>query len=294
MPDVVIVGSIGIDAIKTPFGTAKDILGGSAIYASFAASFSASAGVISVKGNDLADSELEFLRKRNVDLRGVQSKGKNFRWSGEYEYDMNEAKTISTELNSISGFTPVIPEEYKKAKYLFLANIDPAIQIEAMEAMEAPKLVVLDTMNLWISTKKELLLKVIKKTNILILNESEARQLFKTPNIVKAAKYALSLGPWAVIIKKGEDGALLFTEKEVFSCPGYPLENVVDPTGCGDSFGGAFIGNYSKTKNLRKAIVYAAIIASFNAEGFGLSNLQKISKTDIKNRLAEMQKIRKF
>ncbi len=207
---------------------------------------------------------------------------------------MNEAKTLKTELNSLANFSPEIPDSYKKAKYIFLANIDPEIQIEVMDSMENPELIVMDTMNLWIEIKKDKLIEAIKKANILILNDGEARALFKTPNLVKAAKQALALGPKAVIIKKGEHGSLLFTNEEHFNCPGYPLENAIDPTGCGDSFGGSFIGYYSKTKNLRKAMVYASVIASFNAEGFGLNNLKKISKEDIEKRYNEMIALREF
>jgi ribokinase len=294
MTDIIIVGTIGIDTLKTPFGTAPDVLGGSSIYAAYAASFFGNPGIISIKGEDLTDAQLEFMKKRNIDFKGVVTQGKNFRWSGEYKYDMNEAKTLTTELNSLAGFSPVIPEEYTKAKYLFLGNIDPEVQMKVIDSMEAPELILLDTMNFWISSKKEKLIETIKKCDILIMNEGEARQLFDTPNLVKAAKQALKLGINALIIKKGEHGSLLFRNNEYFSCPGYPLENVIDPTGCGDTFGGAFIGYYSKTKDMRKAMVYASVIASFNAEGFGLENLRKISMHDVEKRYKEILEFCKF
>lgn len=294
MTDIIILGTIGLDTLKTPFGSRQEILGGSAVYAAYAASFFNNVGIISVRGTDMPETRLDFLKSRGVSLEGIRIHGKNFRWSGEYEYDMNEAKTISTELNSLAGFKPSIPETYKKAKYLFLANIDPDIQMQVIDAMESPELIVLDTMNFWIEHKKAKLLEAIKKSNILILNEGEARELFKTPNLIKAGRLSLSLGLDAVIIKKGEHGSLLFTGKEHFNCPTYPLEDVIDPTGCGDSFGGAFIGYLSKHTNLRKSMVHASVIASFNAEGFGLENLRKVSQKDIEKRYKEMIALREF
>ena len=294
MEDIIILGTIGIDTLKTPFGEAEDELGGSGIYASFAASFFSKPKLVSIKGEDLSDSELNFLKERGVDLKGIETKGKNFRWKGEYVYDMNEAKTLDTELNSLADFNPSLPDDYKKAKYLFLANVDPDIQIKVIDEMEDPELIVIDTMNFWIENKKDKLLVAIKKSDILILNDGEARQLFDTPNLIKAGKDALNLGLKAVIIKKGEHGSLLFTEDSFFNCPGYPLEQVIDPTGCGDSFGGSFIAHYSSNKDLRKAMVYGSVVASFNAEGFGLSNTKKITKDDIKERYLEMSKLREF
>ena len=294
MTDIVILGTIGLDTLKTPFGKVEDVLGGSAIYASYAASFFAPTGIISIKGTDLKETELDFLKRRNVSMEGIKTEGKNFRWSGEYKFDMNEAKTLNTELNSLADFNPEIPESYKKAKYLFLANVDPEIQMKVIDSMDNPELIVVDTMNFWIENKKDKLIEVIKKSNILILNDGEARELFDTPNLVKAGKRALSLGIEAVIIKKGEHGSLLFTKDEHFNCPGYPLESVIDPTGCGDSFGGSFIGYYSKEKNLRKAMVYASVIASFNAEGFGLDSIKKVSMEDIENRFKEIVTLREF
>ncbi|MBR9699312.1 sugar kinase [Candidatus Woesearchaeota archaeon] len=292
--DLVIVGSIGIDDIKTPFGEKKDILGGSAVYASYAASFFAQPGMVSIKGTDLADEELEFLKKKEISLEGISTKGKNFRWSGSYEFDMNEAKTLKTEINSLADFDPTVPDSYKDAKYIFLANTDPDVQIKVIEEMKNPELIVLDTMNFWIESKKEKLLEAIKKSHVLIFNEGEAKQLFDTPNLIKAGKEALKLGLKAVIIKKGEHGSLLFEEKGLFNCPGYPLEELKDPTGCGDTFGGAFIGYYAKAKDIRKAMVYGSVLASFNAEDFGLNNLRKITQKDIDERFEEMKSLRSF
>ncbi|MBD3163930.1 sugar kinase [Candidatus Woesearchaeota archaeon] len=294
MVDIAVLGTIGLDTLKTPFGKVADTLGGSAVYAAYAASFFAKPGIISVKGSDLSENRLDFLKEKGISLEGVKTEGKNFRWSGEYEFDMNEAKTLKTELNSLENFNPKVPESYKKAKYLFLANVDPEIQLKTINSMNSPELIIMDTMNLWIENKKKELLETVKKSDILILNDAEARQLFETPNLVKAGKKGLSIGPEAVIIKKGEHGSLLFTDSSVFSCPGYPLENLVDPTGCGDSFGGALIGHYSKTGNIRKAMVYGAVIASFNAEDFGLNSLKKVTEENIEERFKELAALSKF
>ena len=292
MSRVVILGTIGIDSLETPFGKQDNVIGGSAVYAAYAASFFSPAAIISVKGEDLPAKELDFLKKRDVSLDGVKSEGKNFRWVGKYEYDMNEAKTLNTELNSLANFNPDVPLQYKDAKFIFLGNMDPDIQMKVLNSIRKPELVVLDTMNFWIQHKKEVLLAAIRNIHILIFNEAEARQLFGTPSIVKAAREALKLGPEAVVIKKGEHGSLLFTKEEHFNCPGYPLENVVDPTGCGDSFGGAFIGYYAKTGKIRKAMVYGSVIASFNAEGFGLSSVKKVTMDDIERRFREIVNFR--
>jgi len=299
MIDVAIVGSVALDTVKTPFGKAKEVLGGAATYASFAASFFSRPGVVAVIGEDFPQEHLDLLESRNIDVKGLKKEGKTFRWEGYYEYDMNEAKTVKTELNSFENFKPEIPQAYKKSKYVFLANINPELQLNVLEQVSNPELIMLDTMNLWIETKKRQLLEVIKKVNVLLLNDSEARQLFETPNLVKAAAAALKLGPEHVIIKKGEHGALLFTDNSHFSAPGYPLEVIKDPTGCGDSFAGALIGYLAKTGdnsegNIRKAIIYGSVMASFNAEDFSLNRLKKLSNEDIEVRYKEFEQMRKF
>jgi len=299
MVDLIIVGTMALDAIETPFGKVDNALGGSATYAAYAASFFSKPGIISIIGKDFPKTHIEELKKRNINLEGVKKEGKTFRWDGYYEFDMNEAKTLRTDLNALKTFKPKIPEKYKNAKYLFLANIDPPIQLEIINGIKNPKLILTDTMNFWIEHKKDDLIKVIKKTDILLLNDSEVRQLFNTINLVQAANKALKLGPKAVIIKKGEHGALLFTKEKHFNAPGYPLENIKDPTGCGDTFGGALIGYLAKTKNkeesnIRKAIIYASVLASHNAEDFSLERLKKINQEDIEKRFNEMKKIREF
>jgi ribokinase len=298
MVDVVIVGTMALDAIETPFGKVNDVLGGSATYAAYAASFFSQPGVVSVIGEDFPERYIDELKKRRIDLEGVKKEGKTFRWNGFYEFDMNEAKTLRTELNSLETFKPEVPEKYKHAKYLFLANIDPALQLEVANKIKT-ELILTDTMNFWIEHKKDDLLEIIRKTNILLLNDGEARQLFSTTNLIKAANKALRLGPEAVIIKKGEHGALLFTDSKHFNAPGYPLENIKDPTGCGDTFGGALVGYLAKTgnkeeSNIRKAIVYASVLASHNAEDFGLERLKRTKQEDIEKRFREFREIREF
>ncbi len=299
MVDVVIVGSVALDTVETPFGKVEDALGGAATYAGFAASFFSKPGVVAVVGNDFPVKHLELLKNAGVDISGIKVEGQSFRWKGFYEYDMNEAKTLSTELGSFQDFRPVLPESYKKAKYVFLANIDPELQLNVLSQIENPKLTVMDTMNYWINTKNEKLLQVMKKIDVLLLNDSEARQLFNTPNLVVAANKALQLGPKHVIIKKGEHGALMFSTKSHFSAPGYPLEIIRDPTGSGDSFAGAMIGYLAKTDdtsepNIRKAVVYGSVVASFNAEDFSLDRLRRISKEDIEKRYKEFDEMRRF
>ena len=299
MIDLVIAGSVALDTVKTPFGKAEEALGGAATYASFAASFFSKPGIVAVVGSDFPKKHLELLKSRGVDLKGLAVEGSTFRWEGYYEYDMNEAKTVRTELGSFADFRPKLPEEYKEAKYVFLANIDPELQLDVLNQIKKPKLTVMDTMNYWIESKKGILLEVIKKADVLMLNESEARQLFKTPNLVNAAGEALKLGPKYVIIKKGEHGALMFTDSTHFNAPGYPLENVKDPTGSGDSFAGAFIGYLAKTDDtseasIRKAIIYGSAVASFNAEDFSLNKLKAITMDDIEKRYREFEEIRNF
>lgn len=299
MPRVIIVGTIGLDDVKTPFGEHKELLGGSGVYASFAASFFTKVGLVSIAGEDFPYHHKEMLAKRNIDISGIEFKGNTFRWTGEYEYDMNEAKTLKTELNSLAHFKAQLPEHFKGNKYVFLANIDPELQLKVIEQIKEPKLVVMDTMNYWINTKKEKLIEVIKKVDILLLNDGEARQLFNTVNLLNAAKQALKLGPKYVIIKKGEHGALLFTDDTHFNAPGYPLEILKDPTGCGDSFAGAMIGWLAKTNkiseaNIRKAIIYGSVIASFNAEDFSLERQKRLTIEEIEQRYEEFEKIRAF
>lgn len=301
MARLVIVGSVALDTVKTPFGQVKDALGGAATYSSFAASFFAKPSIVGVVGSDFPKQHLQLLQQRGIDTSGVavDKGGKTFRWEGYYEYDMNEAKTVKTELGVFARFKPQLPQSYRDAEYVFLANIDPELQLEVLNHVKKPKLVLLDTMNYWINNKKRELLEVARKADVLLLNDSEARQLFETPNLVKAAAAALKLGLKHIIIKKGEDGALLFGNGSHFSAPSYPLEAIKDPTGCGDSFAGALIGylaskNRGSESDLRKAIIYGSVVASFNAEDFSLERMKRLTEADIEKRYKEFERIREF
>jgi len=299
MVDPVIIGTVALDSLETPFGKVKDALGGSASYASIAASFFSKPGILSIVGKDFPKQHIRYLNERGIDTKGIILGDKTFRWRGFYEFDMNEAKTLRTELNALESYKVEVPESYKEAKYIFLANIDPELQLDVINSIKKPKLIVMDTMNFWIEHKREQLLKTIDKADILILNDGEARQLFDTPNLVKAANSALKLHTNVVIIKKGEHGALLFTDNKHFNAPGYPLENIKDPTGCGDCFGGGLTGYLTKTQdlseaNLRKAVVYGSVIASFNAEDFSIGRLRNINHKDIERRYKEFKDIREF
>jgi sugar/nucleoside kinase (ribokinase family) len=303
MTKLAIVGSIALDTVKTPFGKVKDALGGSAMYASYSASLFSKpeeVGIVGVVGKDFPSRHLQLLKKRGMNTSGIEiSKGKTFRWDGSYEFDMNEAKTIKTELGVLADFKPKLPDEFKKAEYVFLANIDPDAQMKVLEQVKEPKLVLLDTMNFWIENKRKQLTDVVKKVDVLLLNDSEARELFDTSSLVKAGSEALRMGPRFVIIKKGEHGALLFSDDGYFSAPGYPLENIKDPTGCGDSFAGALIGYLAdkddvSEKELRKAIIYGSSVASFNAEDFSLEKLKILTEGDVEKRFEEFKKFGEF
>lgn len=300
MVDVLIMGTIGYDTIETPFGRREKVLGGSATYASIAASFFAKPGMVTIVGEDFKEEHRQLLRSRGISLTGLkQASGKTLAWGGKYEFDMNEAKTEFTDLNTLLEFDAAVPEEYRNAQYVFLANTDPELQMKVIQQLKNPALIVMDTMNFWIQTKKEALLEVIKKIDVLLLNDAEARMLFNTVNLVQAAQSALQLGPRYVIIKKGEHGALLFSDSRHFNAPGYPLEILKDPTGCGDSFAGSLIGYLAKhhakdEPSLRKAIIYGSVIASFNAEEFSVERLQRLTDAEIEKRYNEMKELREF
>lgn len=298
-PQLIVLGSIALDDVETPFGRHTGLLGGSAAYAAYSASFFADVGILSVVGDDFPKPYWKLLTKRGLDISGIQVGDKTFHWQGFYEYDMNAAKTLCTELNSLESFKPALPEQYKKARFVFLGNTHPHQQMQVIEQLESPEVVAMDTMNLWIEHTRDALIEIIKKVSILVLNEGEARELFGTVNLVQAAKKALQLGPRYVIIKKGEHGAVMFTNGTHFSAPGYPLEMIKDPTGCGDCFGGGMMGYIAGQDVLedgimRKAIVYGSICASFNAEDFSLNRLRGVRKKDIEQRYREFKEIRQF
>ncbi len=296
MVDIVIVGSVAFDTVETPFGSVKEALGGSATYASLAASFFSKPGIVAVVGNDFNNHNV--FHTNNICTKGLKTvEGRTFRWSGYYEYDMNQAHTIQTEENVFKDFLPDIPEEYKNARYVFLGNIGPELQLHVLKQMNNP-IAIMDVMNYWIERTRDRLFDVMKKCNILLMNDSEARELFKTTNLITAGQKALKIGLQAVVIKKGEHGVLLFTKDRVFSLPGYPCENLKDPTGAGDSFAGAFTGYLSKNgineESLRKAVVYGSAVASFNVEDFSFNNLKRITINDIENRYKEFRNLMTF
>jgi sugar/nucleoside kinase (ribokinase family) len=299
---VLVVGSLALDTIETPFGLAKDTVGGSAVYISAAASYFVNPiRLVGVVGGDFPKHGLAFLEDRNVDLEGLQvvENGRTFRWSGRYRYDLNERDTLSTDLNVFELFDPKIPETYRKSRTVCLGNIDPVLQRKVLDQMEKPRVVICDTMNYWIERKNKELLETLKYINILILNDSEARLLSHEPNLIKAGRVIRSLGPSVVIIKKGEHGALLLTDQMVFSAPAYPMENIFDPTGAGDSFAGGFVGWLSRTddmseENLKRAVIYGSTLASFCVEKFGVEGLRDLTYLQIQDRFREFRELSRF
>lgn len=294
---VVVVGSLALDSIKTPFGERSDILGGSATYFSYAASFFTDVKLVGVVGKDFPRQHLELLKKRGIDLAGLQTaNGDTFRWSGFYEKDLNEAKTLDTRLNVFQTFKPILPEAYRDADAVFLANIDPDLQLEVLTQVRRPKLVAADTMNLWIATKKDRLMKLLTLVDLMVLNEGEARQLTGESSLVKAGRRIQAMGPDHVVIKKGEHGALLFCRKNVYPAPAFPLEDVFDPTGAGDTFAGGFIGYLNKMGNrltdnvLHQALFHGTVMASFTVEDFSLDRLKKVKAADVSSRLRALVK----
>ncbi len=290
--NLVIVGSVAFDTIKTPYGFAERVLGGSATYCSISSSFFAKdIGVVAVVGKDFEEKYFRYFLDKGIDIRGIEKKdGKTFFWEGEYSDNLNEAKTHKTELNVFSNFKPNLPEEYKNCKYLFLANIDPDLQNDVIKKVKDPGFIALDTMNFWIENKRESLLKVLKKINLLFINEGEAKLLTKEKNIVVAGKKILELGVNSVLIKRGEYGAILMERKNIFLCPAFPLEKVIDPTGAGDTFAGGFMGYLAATgdlsfENLKNCIISGTIMASFNIEDFSIKRLNSLGFNEVKERI---------
>lgn len=297
--DLVTMGTIAFDTVKTPFGKKENILGGSAVYFSMAANFFAKCGVIGVVGRDFPDKHLKLLKSRGIDTKGIEkSDGMTFRWEGYYEYDMNQANTLRTELNVLETFEPKIPKEYENCKFLFLANTDPKLQLEVLEKIE-PLYSFCDTMNFWIEHKKSALEQVLKKVDMAIINEGEARMYWDEPNLIKCGRNFLKMGVDRIIIKKGEHGALYFSEDSFFSAPAYPLENLVDPTGAGDSFAGGAIGHLAKhevldDQSIKKSMICGAIIASYVVEDFSINRMKTVEQENIDSRYQEFRNIVAF
>ncbi len=299
---LIVVGSMAFDDIETPFGKSDKIVGGAATYIAWCASNFTNVKQISVVGGDFPQEELDALIARNVSLEGVQIKKdeKSFFWAGRYHSDMNTRDTLVTELNVLGDFQPVVPESYQGCEFLMLGNLSPVVQLSVIEQLKVkPKLIVLDTMNFWMNVAMDDLQKVLKKIDVLLVNDSEARELSGEYSLVKAAAKIMQMGPKYLIIKKGEHGALLFYDGKVFFAPALPLEEVFDPTGAGDTFAGGFIGHLAKTKdisfeNMKTAIIVGSAMASFCVEKFGTQRLKEISKEDINERLQEFVHLSSF
>jgi sugar/nucleoside kinase (ribokinase family) len=299
---LVVVGSMAFDAIETPFGKSDKIIGGAGTYIAWCATNFTAVKQISVVGGDFPQEELDALTARNVDLAGVQIKKdeKTFFWSGKYHMDMNTRDTLDTQLNVLANFEPVVPDSFQDCEFLMLGNLLPAVQRNVIEQMKTrPKLIVMDTMNFWMETMHDELLKTLKMVDLLMVNDSEARQLSGEYSLVKAAQKIMTMGPKYLIIKKGEHGALLFHGTNVFFAPALPLEEVFDPTGAGDTFAGGFIGHIARTKdisfeNMKTAIIIGSAMASFCVEKFGTQRLREISKEDIDTRLEEFVQLVNF
>ncbi len=300
MSSILVVGSVALDSVQTPFGNAKEALGGSATYFSVAASFFADVRVVAVVGEDFPEEHLAFLKSRSIDLEGlVRVPGRTFRWAGEYGFDLNEAKTLETQLNVFAAFQPEIPKAYKESELVFLANIDPDLQREVLGQVSLPRLVAADTMNYWINGKPEALRETLKLVDILLINDAETRQLAGEPNLVLAAQKILSWGPTSLVIKRGEYGALMIRKGGWFAAPALPLDSVFDPTGAGDCFAGGFIGYLANTmnfeeQNIRKAIVMGSVMASFNVEAFSLDRLRRLTYPEIEARYKAFKRLTQF
>lgn len=294
---VLVVGSTALDSIKTPKAENPRLLGGSASHAGVAASFFAPVNLVGVVGDDFPKAYLALYRKHGISLEGLQIlPGKTFHWSGEYEVNMNNRRTLATELGVFATFSPELPKAYQQTPFVLLANIAPALQIHVLDQMKKAKFVVADTMDLWLNTAMSDLLRLLKRVDALVLNDSEARQLTQDDNVITAAAKIHKLGPKFVIIKKGEHGSILSGPAGLFIAPAYPLKKVVDPTGAGDSFVGGMMGYLSQAKgsieaNLRRAIIYGSVTASFCCEGFGLKNTTKTTRADIEKRVRELEKM---
>lgn len=297
---ILVVGSLALDSIETPFGKVEEALGGSAVYFSLAARFFTGVSLVGVVGTDFPQEHLSFLRAQGIDLGGLhQQEGKTFRWEGRYGYNLNDAETLETQLNVFESFQPEIPPPYRNADYVFLANIDPELQFRVLTQVQRPKVVACDTMNFWIENKLEALKKTISTVDILIINEAEARELAQEPNLVRACRAILTMGPKTLIIKQGTYGALMFNGTSTFFAPAYPLEVTFDPTGAGDTFAGGFMGYLARSGDLdettlRRAVICGSVMASFCVEKFSVDRLRSLSLCDVECRCREFRMLTVF
>jgi sugar/nucleoside kinase (ribokinase family) len=298
---VLVVGSMALDSVETPFGKRDDALGGSATFFSSAASLLTSVRLVAVVGDDFPEKHIELLRKRDVDLSGLErvKGGKTFRWAGRYGANLNEAETLDTQLNVFADFKPRLPEHFRSTEYVFLANIHPQLQLDVLDQVKSPKLVALDTMNWWITRERAALGKVLERVDLLMINEGEARQLAGEYNIVKAARAIRAMGPRILVIKRGEYGALYFDESHTFFAPAYPLESVFDPTGAGDTFAGGVMGYLSRVQKLepvyfQQAIVMGCVLGSFTVEEFSVDRLIRVSRRELRQRYQLFRELTQF
>ncbi len=297
---ILVVGSVALDTVETPFGTAEEVLGGSAVFFSAAASLFSPVQVVGVVGEDYPLDELKFLEERGVDLSGVEeAEGRSFRWSGKYHYDLNSRETLSTELGVFADFDPHIPDSFRDARYVFLGNIDPVLQHRVLEQVRTPKLVACDTMNYWIEGSTDALLALLERVDVLLVNDAEARQLADDPNLLRASRWIRERGPRLVVVKKGEHGAILFGEDWVFFAPGYPLEQIWDPTGAGDAFAGGFLGflawvDSMERDDLRRAVVYGSATGSYAVEDFSVDRFLELDGDDVADRVREFREMTAF
>jgi len=294
------VGSVALDSVETPFGKREEVLGGSATYFSTCASFFGPVRLVAVVGEDFPDEHVAFLRERGVDLSGLARRpGRTFRWTGRYEFDLNQAHTLDTQLNVFADFRPELPEAYRDSTHVFLGNIDPELQGRVLDQVRSPRFVAADTMNFWISSRRAALLATLGRVDMLFVNDAEVRQLAGEHNVVRAARAVLGLGPRAVVVKRGEYGALCFSGEEVFAASAYPLPELFDPTGAGDSFAGGFMGYLARAGGLdhhtmRRAIVLGGVLASFAVERFSLDRLRSLTPDEIRSRYGDFRRLTHF
>jgi len=304
---ILVVGSAAFDDIETPFGKADHVLGGSSIYFAAAASLFSKINLVSVVGTDMSLDAYDFLAARGVDLQGLQvAEGKTFHWAGRYDYDLNETHTIATDLNVYAEFNPSLVADYAGTPYVFLANIHPELQRSVLQQARSPKLTMMDSMNLWINTERAAVEATMRLVNMVSINETEARLFAGTSSVLAAARHIISLGPRVVLVKRGEYGVVMFTRDDYFAAPAYPLEEVYDPTGAGDSFAGGFMGYLAEAgaqlaqgdtidaELLRRAVIYGSAVASFTVQSFGLERLKTLTRPEVEERCREFQRFTRF
>ncbi len=294
------MGSVALDSVKTPFGKADETLGGSAAFFAASARFFSKVSIVAVVGEDFPKKYLDLIQRLGIKTQGLEiRKGRTFRWKGFYDYDLNFAKTLKTELNVFQAFKPRLSEDERRSRFVFLANIDPEIQTSVLKQVKDPAFTACDTMNYWIENKKAGLLRLLKNVDIFLCNDSEARELSGEYNLAKTAQWVFSRGPKLFVIKKGEHGVICFSKRSVFAAPAFCLEKVFDPTGAGDSFAGGFIGSLSRARRLnenevRKAVIYGSVLASYNVESFSLNRVAALKKNEIEKRYAEFRRLTRF